>query len=309
MSADKTPTIRLHADDNVVVARDDIPPGAEIPGENIRAAGFIPCGHQIATAPVAAGEALRKYGQIIGFARCPIAPGAHVHSHNLEHDDFARDYAAGSEARDTAYVAEAMRATFMGYRRPGGRVGTRNYIGRLVDMIHWWEDYVARHAGSLDNNPTPGNKAGGLTTILEKSLGAAAKGGTTNLVEVYRYAEPITAKGFTFMDTPGYDPVSITGMVAGGANMLCFTTGRGSVFGCKPVPCLKLATNSAMYHRMSGDMDINCGLVIDGEAGIEAMGEQIFRLVLDPASGAPSKSEALGFGDDEFIPWQIGAVM
>ena len=309
MSADKTPTIRLHADDNVVVARDDIPPGAEIPGENIRAAGFIPCGHKIATAPVAAGEALRQYGQIIGFARCPIAPGEHVHSHNLEHDDFARDYAAGSEARDTAYVAEAMRATFMGYRRPGGRVGTRNYIGRLVDMIHWWEDYVARHDGSLDNNPTPGNKAGGLTTILEKSLGAAAKGGTTNLVGVYRYAEPITAKGFTFMDTPGYDPVSITGMVAGGANMLCFTTGRGSVFGCKPVPCLKLATNSAMYHRMSGDMDINCGLVIDGEAGIEAMGEQIFRLVLDPASGAPSKSEALGFGDDEFIPWQIGAVM
>ena len=502
-------TIRLHAADNVVVARADILPGAEIPGENIKAADPIPTGHKIATAPVAAGEALRKYGQIIGFARCPIAPGEHVHSHNLEHGDFARDYAAGSEVRDTAYVAEAERATFMGYRRADGRVGTRNYIGvlstvncsatvaryvaeryggdalaaypqvdgvvaithgtgcgmtgggagmdmlkrtlsgyarhanfggvlfiglgcevaqmghfveheglepsaapytmtiqdaggttaaieaacaridemlpeidrarresvpagelilglecggsdaysgisanpalgaavdllvrhggtgvlaetpeiygaehlltrravnrdvadRLIDMIHWWEDYVARHDGSLDNNPTPGNKAGGLTTILEKSLGAAAKGGTTNLVEVYHYAERITAKGFTFMDTPGYDPVPVTGMVAGGVNMLCFTTGRGSVFGCKPVPCLKLATNSAMYHRMSGDMDINCGPVVDGGVSIEAMGEQIFRMVLDTASGAPSKSEALGFGDDEFIPWQIGAVL
>ncbi len=509
MDRNAPPTIRLHAADNVVVARADIGPGAEIPGENIRAADPIPAGHKIATAPVAAGEALRKYGQIIGFARRPIAPGEHVHSHNLEHGDFARDYAVGETLRDTAYVAEAMRATFMGYRRADGRVGTRNYIGvlstvncsatvarhvaeryggdalaayphvdgvvaithgtgcgmtgggagmdmlkrtlsgyarhpnfggilfmglgcevaqmghfvdreggepgpppltmtiqdaggtaaaieaacaridemlpdidrarrqalpaselilglecggsdaysgisanpslgaavdllvrhggtgvlaetpeisgaehlltrravnadvagRLVDMIHWWEDYVARNDGALDNNPTPGNKAGGLTTILEKSLGAAAKGGTTNLVEVYRYAERIAAHGFVFMDTPGYDPVSVTGMVAGGANMLCFTTGRGSVFGCKPVPCLKLATNSAMYRRMSGDMDINCGLVVDGEASIEAMGEDIFRKVLDVASGAPSKSESLGFGADEFVPWQIGAVL
>ena len=161
----------------------------------------------------------------------------------------------------------------------------------------------------MDNNPTPGNKAGGLTTILEKSLGAAAKGGTTNLVEVYRYAAPVTAKGFVFMDTPGYDPVSVTGMVAGGANVVCFTTGRGSVFGCKPSPSLKLATNSAMYNRMRDDMDVNCGAVIDGDASIAEMGERIFAQILEVASGAQTKSEALGFGDDEFIPWQLGAVM
>jgi altronate hydrolase len=181
--------------------------------------------------------------------------------------------------------------------------------GRLIERIKWWEDYVALHDGAMNNNPSPGNKAGGLTTILEKSLGAAAKGGTTNLVEVYRYAEAVTAKGFVFMDTPGYDPVSVTGMVAGGANMVCFTTGRGSVFGCKPVPCIKLATNTTMYERMADDMDINCGPVVDGDATISDMGEHIFQTVLDIASGTPSKSEALGFGDDEFVPWNIGAVM
>ena len=181
--------------------------------------------------------------------------------------------------------------------------------GRLIERIEWWEDYVALHHGAMNNNPSPGNKAGGLTTILEKSLGATAKGGTTNLVEVYRYAEPVTAKGLVFMDTPGYDPVSVTGMVAGGANMVCFTTGRGSVFGCKPVPCIKLATNTTMYERMADDMDINCGPVVDGGATIADMGEHIFQTVLDIASGTPSKSEALGFGDDEFVPWQIGAVM
>ena len=161
----------------------------------------------------------------------------------------------------------------------------------------------------MNNNPSPGNKAGGLTTILEKSLGATAKGGTTNLNAVYGYAEPVTAKGLVFMDTPGYDPVSVTGMVAGGANLVCFTTGRGSVFGCKPVPCIKLATNTAMYARMADDMDIDCGPVVDGEASIAGMGQRIFDLVLEVASGSLSKSEALGFGDDEFVPWQIGAVM
>jgi altronate hydrolase len=181
--------------------------------------------------------------------------------------------------------------------------------GDLVDLIQWWEEYVAQHDGAMNNNPSPGNKAGGLTTILEKSLGAAAKGGTTNLTAVYRYAEPVTAKGFVFMDTPGYDPVSVTGMVAGAANMVCFTTGRGSVFGCKPVPSIKLATNSTMFERMADDMDINCGPVADGAATIAEMGEHIFRTVLEIASGTPSKSEALGFGDDEFVPWQIGAVM
>ena len=458
---------------------------------------------------MAPGEPLRKYDQIIGFASGAIAPGDHVHTHNVNMKDFTRDYAAGSEARDTAYVRAAKRARFMGYKRAHGKVGTRNYIGvlstvncsatvaryvaerygghaladypdvdgvvaishgsgcgldgggegmallrrtlagyarhpnfggiifvglgcevaqlgqfvnneglevgpllqamtiqdtggtratiedacqridamlpevnkatrteqpaselilglecggsdaysgisanpslgaavdllvrhggtgvlsetpeiygaehlltrravngdvagRLIERIKWWEDYVALHHGAMNNNPSPGNKAGGLTTILEKSLGAAAKGGTTNLVEVYGYAEPVTAKGFVFMDTPGYDPVSVTGMVAGGANMLCFTTGRGSVFGCKPVPCIKLATNTTMYERMAEDMDINCGPVVDGGATIADMGEHIFRMVLDIASGAPSKSEALGFGDDEFVPWQIGAVM
>jgi len=161
----------------------------------------------------------------------------------------------------------------------------------------------------MDNNPTPGNKAGGLTTILEKSLGAAAKGGTTNLAGVYAYAERVEAKGFVFMDTPGYDPVSVTGMVAGGANMVCFTTGRGSVFGCKPVPSLKLATNSAMYGRMAEDMDVNCGKVVDGDASVAEVGQEIFDLILETASGRLSLSEALGFGDEEFAPWQIGAVM
>jgi len=509
MSSTDTLTTRLHVADNVVVARTDILPGTEIPGENLRAVEHIPAGHKIATAPVAAGEPLRKYDQIIGFAPAAIAPGDHVHTHNVEMKDFARDYAAGTETRDTAYVAEAERASFMGYKRANGRVGTRNYIGvlstvncsatvaryvseryrwaaldaypnvdgvvaithgtgcsldggsegmallrrtlagyarhpnfggiifvglgcevaqigqfvaheglemgpllhamtiqdtggtmatiaaaceridamlpevdkarrseqpaselilglecggsdaysgisanpslgaavdllvrhggtgvlgetpeiygaehlltrravndevagDLVDLIQWWEEYVAQHDGAMNNNPSPGNKAGGLTTILEKSLGAAAKGGTTNLTAVYRYAEPVTAKGFVFMDTPGYDPVSVTGMVAGGANMVCFTTGRGSVFGCKPVPSIKLATNTVMYERMADDMDINCGPVADGAASIAEMGAHIFQTVLDIASGAPSKSETLGFGDDEFVPWQIGAVM
>jgi altronate hydrolase len=126
---------------------------------------------------------------------------------------------------------------------------------------------------------------------------------------VVRYAEPITRGGMVFMDTPGYDPVSVTGLVAGGANVVCFTTGRGSVFGCKPVPSLKLATNTPMYDRMSEDMDINCGLVADGECSVAEMGERVFRLVLDTASGKQSKSEELGFGDEEFTPWQLGAVM
>lgn len=180
---------------------------------------------------------------------------------------------------------------------------------KLLARVRWWEEYTAKNGAQIDNNPSPGNKAGGLTTILEKSLGAVAKGGTTDLVDVYQYAEQITAKGFVFMDTPGYDPVSVTGMVAGGANVVCFTTGRGSVFGCKPTPCLKLATNSVMYNRMADDMDINCGRIADGEADVESMGREIFDMVLATASGQPSKSEALGIGDDEFLPWQVGAVL
>jgi altronate hydrolase len=189
------------------------------------------------------------------------------------------------------------------------RAVSREVGEKLIERIKWWEAYTARNGGEMNNNPSPGNKAGGLTTILEKSLGAAAKGGTTNLCGVYRYGEPIDTKGFVFMDSPGYDPCSITGQVASGANVVCFTTGRGSVYGCKPAPSLKLATNSAMFQRMDEDMDINCGVVVDDGVSIPDMGQRILDRILEVASGSPTKSEALGFGDDEFVPWQIGAVM
>ncbi|MFG1380500.1 UxaA family hydrolase [Xanthobacter versatilis] len=182
-------------------------------------------------------------------------------------------------------------------------------VGRkIVDLIDWWRAYAARAGGELNNNPSPGNKAGGLTTILEKSLGAVAKGGTSTLRGVYRYAERIDRKGFVYMDTPGYDPVAATGQVAGGANVLCFTTGRGSAYGCKPTPSIKLATNTDLYRRMEDDMDINCGDVLDG-VSIEEKGREIFSTILDVASGSKSKSELLGYGRNEFVPWQIGAVM
>ncbi len=189
------------------------------------------------------------------------------------------------------------------------RAVSREVAEKLLARIRWWEDYTARNRGEMNNNPSPGNKAGGLTTILEKSLGAAAKGGTTNLVEVYEFAQPVTAKGLVFMDTPGYDPVSVTGHVAGGANVICFTTGRGSVFGCKPAPSLKLATNTALYQRMEEDMDVNCGTVVDGEETVETVGARIFELILATASGSRTKSELLGFGEDEFAPWVLGATM
>jgi altronate hydrolase len=189
------------------------------------------------------------------------------------------------------------------------RAVSREVGEKLIACIRWWEEYTNRLGGEINNNPTPGNKAGGLTTILEKSLGAVAKGGTSNLTGVYRYAEPVTAKGLVFMDTPGYDPVSLTGIVAGGANVICFTTGRGSVFGCRPVPSIKLATNTPMYVRMAEDMDIDCGSVADGGASVEEVGRIIFRRILDVASGRRTKSESLGIGNDEFVPWQIGAVM
>ena len=502
-------TIRLSQADNVVVARADILPGTEVPGERVKARGHVPAGHKLATAPVAVGEAVRKYNQIIGFATTAIALGDHVHTHNVAMGDFARDYAFCVDAKPTAFVPETERATFQGIVRVDGRVATRNYLGvlttvncsataarfiadqfrgsaladfpnvdgvvalghgtgcgmaseglamdllrrtiggyarhanfagililglgceanqigglmraeglevgphlqtmtiqetggtvktvregvarlkemlpvanqvrrqtvpashltlalqcggsdgysgitanpalgacvdllvrhggtgvlsetpeiygaehlmtrravsravgeQLVERIRWWEEYTAKTGGEMNNNPTPGNKAGGLTTILEKSLGAVAKGGTTNLTAVYKYAEPITEKGFVFMDTPGYDPVSATGQVAGGANLICFTTGRGSVFGCKPAPSLKLATNTPLFERMGDDMDIDCGPIADGGATIAEMGERIFKLVLATASGQKSKSEELGFGEDEFTPWQLGAVM
>lgn len=180
---------------------------------------------------------------------------------------------------------------------------------RLVERIRWWEDYTAKNGAKINNNPAPGNKAGGLTTILEKSLGAVAKGGSTPLTEVYRYAERVVEKGFVFMDTPGYDVPSITGMIAGGANIICFTTGRGSVLGSKPAPVIKLASNTHMYERLSEDMDVNCGLIADGACSVQEMGAVIFQKILDTASGKPTKSETFGFGDNEFIPWHIGAVL
>jgi altronate hydrolase len=502
-------TIRLNASDNVVVALEDLAAETNLQQENVACRGRIPAGHKVATQAIALGGPVRKYNQIIGFAACPISPGEHVHTHNMEMRDFARDYAIGEDVRQTEYFPEGQRATFEGFIRSDGRVATRNYIGvlstvncsasvarfiadafrgealssfpnvdgvvalchgtgcgmagygegfeclqracagyarhpnfagvlmvglgcevneldllmevsgleagpmlhaltiqdcggtaktvregvarvremlaqanrverrrvpashlilglecggsdaysgitanpalgaaadllvrhggtavlgetpeiygaehlltrravsrevaeKLLSLIRWWEDYTARRGGEMDNNPTPGNRAGGLTTILEKSLGAAAKGGTTNLVDVYGYAQPITAKGLVFMDTTGYDPVSVTGMVAGGANVICFTTGRGSVFGCKPVPSIKLASNTALYARMSDDMDINCGAILDGTSTVDEMGQHIFRLILDTASGRKTRSELLDIGDVEFTPWQIGATM
>ncbi len=189
------------------------------------------------------------------------------------------------------------------------RAVSREVGEKLIRRIKWWEDYTERNGNEMNNNPSPGNKAGGLTTILEKSLGAVAKGGTTNLVDVYEYAEPVTAKGFVYMDTPGYDPVSATGQVAGGANLICFTTGRGSAYGCKPAPSLKLATNSPLFARQEDDMDINCGTVIDGKESIAEAGARFFDLVLRTASGARTKSEQWGYGEDEFAPWMLGATM
>ena len=507
MTAPQSLTIRLNAADNVVVSRAQLLPGTMIAEEGIASIEPIPTSHKIATQPIASGDAVRKYNQIIGFATKDIAVGAHVHLHNVAVRDFARDYDYCAEMRDTEFVAAP--ASFQGYSRANGRVGTRNYIGvltsvncsatvaryiadafrgddlgdfpnvdgvvalvhgtgcgmadsgdgyanlqrtlwgyarhpnfagivmvglgcevnqidflleaygiergpmfrtmtiqdaggtkrsvdrgvamiremlpeanriaretlpvshltlalqcggsdaysgitanpslgaavdllvrhggtailsetpeiygaehlltrravsrevgeKLIERIHWWEAYTERNGGEMNNNPSPGNKAGGLTTILEKSLGAAAKGGTTNLCGVYKYAEPITEQGFVFMDSPGYDPCSITGQVASGANIVCFTTGRGSVYGCKPSPCLKLATNTAMFDRMDQDMDINCGTVVDESEPIEAVGQRIFERLIEVASGDPTKSEEYGFGDDEFVPWQIGAVM
>jgi len=182
-------------------------------------------------------------------------------------------------------------------------------VGRkLVDRMNWWLEYNRGRDTQINGRVSPGNNAGGLANILEKSLGGAKKGGSSGLMEVYRYAEPVTQKGFVFMDTPGYDLVSATGQIAGGANMIFFTTGRGSCFGSFPAPTVKLASNSPLYQRMSADMDVNCGPVIDGTKTLDEMGEEIFQVMLRVASGEPSKSEALGVGESEFAPWQIGVL-
>ncbi|MCY1348374.1 Galactarate dehydratase (L-threo-forming) [compost metagenome] len=179
---------------------------------------------------------------------------------------------------------------------------------KLIARIRWWEEYCERMGAELNNNPSAGNKAGGLTTILEKSLGAVAKAGSSDLVDVYEYAEAVRAHGLVFMDTPGYDPISATGQVAGGANLIAFTTGRGSAYGCAPSPSIKLATNNSLWQRQEEDMDVNCGGIADGSATIEERGEHIFRLMLRIASGERSKSEQHGYGQNEFVPWQIGAI-
>src|SRR5512140_3785115 len=190
------------------------------------------------------------------------------------------------------------------------RRATQREVGeKLIQRIRWWEHYTKVNEGEMNNNPSPGNKAGGLTTILEKSLGAVAKGGTSNLQAVYEYAEPVKEHGFVYMDTPGYDPVSATGQVAGGANMICFTTGRGSAYGCAPSPSLKLATNTALWNRQEEDIDINCGEIVDGNASVAEVGEQIFEQVLATASGTQTKSEQHGYGQSEFVPWQSGGGM
>ncbi|MFF7058151.1 UxaA family hydrolase [Achromobacter spanius] len=189
------------------------------------------------------------------------------------------------------------------------RAQTPAVAEKLLARVRWWEDYCARNDAEMDNNPSAGNKAGGLTTILEKSLGAIAKSGTTNLTDVYEYAESVRTRGLVFMDTPGYDPVSATGQVAGGANLICFTTGRGSAYGCAPAPSLKLSTNTALWQRQSDDIDINCGEVVDGAQTVAQMGERIFQLMLQTASGRRTRSEEHGYGQNEFVPWQLGAVM
>ena len=502
------PFIRLHPNDDVLIARSQLVGGVNIEGVSVR--GLIPAGHKVAVRPIAAGQPVRRYNQIIGFASQPIAAGEHVHTQNLVMGDFSRDYAFGADVKP---VGAHKHATFMGIKREDGRIATRNYIGilssvncsatvaraiadhfrrdihpdalaeypnvdgvvalthgtgcgmdsegfgmrvlertlagyathanfaavlvvglgceanqinawlansqlregetlrtfniqdtggtaktvahgvwqveemlpmanryvrepvsaehitiglqcggsdgysgisanpalgravdllvehggtailsetpeiygaehlltrravnravgeKLIDRIKWWEHYTKINDGEMNNNPSPGNKAGGLTTILEKSLGAVAKGGTSNLNAVYEYAEHVSTRGFVYMDTPGYDPVSATGQVAGGANMICFTTGRGSAYGCAPAPSLKLATNSVLWVRQEEDMDINCGEIIDGKSTIAEMGKRIFELVLRTASGDASKSEKHGYGQNEFVPWQLGAVM
>lgn len=188
------------------------------------------------------------------------------------------------------------------------RASSPEVAQKLMERIQWWLDYTARNSAELNNNPSHGNKEGGLTTILEKSLGAVAKGGSTALRAVYEYAERIESSGLVFMDTPGYDPVAVTGQVAGGCNLICFTTGRGSVSGFKPAPCIKLATNSQMYEHMSEDMDIDCGKIITGRQSVAAAGAEIFELIVAVASGQKTKSEIYDYGDNEFVPWQLGAI-
>jgi altronate hydrolase len=503
----------LHPTDSVAVLKRNLKAGESIVigSGRIAAAQDIRAGHKIAVNDISNGAPIRKYGQIIGFARGRILPGQHVHTHNVEMKDFERDYQFCVEARPVEFYPAGKMRYFQGYARPGGRVGSRNYLAvissvncsasvshyvrdrfrsddfkrdfpnvdgviafthkggcamdpgepqavlqrvlagiarhpnisgyvmiglgcevnqveairkahkldssregesapvfmniqgtggvrktveagvaavekllqpanalkrtsqpisklilaencggsdgnsgitanpalgvasdelvryggtsilaetpeiygaehlltrravsrdvgeKLVALVRWWEQHAKQHNGTIDNNPSFGNKEGGLTNILEKSLGAVAKGGQSPLAAVYQYAEPVTAPGFGFMDTPGYDPVSMTGLVAGGCNVAVFTTGRGSVYGCKPAPCIKVATNTPLYRWMEEDMDINAGTILDGTETVEQVGLRIFEKILAVAGGEKTKSELAGIGDEEFAPWQLGA--
>jgi altronate hydrolase len=519
-NAPKRSVVQLRAEDNLAVACRHLRPGEriELSGGTVEVREPVPFGHKVSVRDVEPGEALRKYGQVIGFASQRIPAGSHIHVHNCSAERFERDYAFASEVPPAPQAAE--RRSFRGFLRADGRAGTRNYIavistvncsaatsryisarfpqdllrdypnvdgilaithkggcafqydgpehhqlnrvlagfaqhpnvgaymivglgcetgqashlvssqklvqvsgvsgreppaetqapivmtiqeqggiGRtvdagvralaamlprvndvrrrelpasllvlgtncggsdgnsgvtanpalgvasdlivaqggtsvlaetpeiygaehlltrravsrevgeaLVERLRWWEWYTGVFGAEINNNPSPGNKDGGLTTIYEKSLGAVAKGGSTALTAVYRYAEPVTAKGLVVMDTPGFDPVSMTGIVAGGANVCVFTTGRGSVYGCKPSPCIKVATNTPLYERMKDDMDIDAGVILDG-ASVEEVGRQIFEELLAVASGKKTKSEVQGVGEDEFAPWNIGPVL
>ena len=498
--------IVLDAGDNIAIAARNLQSGEDADG--VRVAAGIPKGHKVALTDISPQQPVKKYGQFIGETTERIEAGSHAHTHNIGFRDSQHDYEFCTEARPTEFVPEAERATFMGYRRADGGIGTRNFIGilssvncsataarmiaahftadklaafanvdgvtafvhdggcgidengegaanlrrvmsgyarhpniagalmvglgcevnqvefyargvlkdatarrtmniqgcgglrktiaagiraveemlpladqarreacpvsalalglqcggsdgwsgvtanpalgaavdllvqhggaavlgetpevygaehlltrragdlqvahDLLERIVWWEDYCARNNGSMDNNPTPGNKRGGLTTILEKSLGAVAKGGATNLNAVYRYGARIDQKGLVMMDTPGYDPASVTGEIAGGCNLVAFTTGRGSAFGSKPAPCIKITSNSEIFRRMPEDMDINAGAILDGGASVQSVGEEIFRKLIAVASGERSLSEAQGLGDYEFVPWHVGAIM
>jgi galactarate dehydratase len=506
----KSRLIRLNDTDNVAVAIVPVGAGTVLSDFGISARTSVPSGHKIALKAISAGEAVIKYGQVIGHATQPIEAGDHVHSHNLAISDLHLHHEFCIDAAAPEFLPKTERATFLGYERSDGKVGTRNYLAilssvncsatvcqaiarhfsssgelamfpnvdgvaafthgggcamdgrgegymnltrtmagyarnpnvgavlmiglgcetnqipailetqsltagptlrtmtiqgtggtrktieaginavramlpalnahqrsvqsaselvlalecggsdgysgisanpalgyasdllvrhggtavlaetpeiygaehlltrraatpevaqKLLDRIDWWRDYVRRNKGDLDNNPSHGNKAGGLTTILEKSLGAITKSGSCRLEAVYEYAERVTKHGFVFMDTPGYDAVAVTGQIAGGCNMLCFTTGRGSTTGYKPVPCIKLATNTPLYGRMSEDMDLDCGGIVTGEKTIEEIGTLIFDKMLLVASGERTFSEQNDYGDHEFVPWQIGAVM
>ena len=423
MSRTDSPLLHLHPNDNVLVAKTALALGQEISELGVRTRAQVPAGHKIAARRIAAGEQVKKYDTVIGVATRDLEPGDYVHSHNLQLVDYYRDPAFGADVQPVDYVPEAERATFQGFVRPGGGVGTRNFIGilssvncsatvikriaahftperlaayphvdgvaafaqtsgcgmsspsehfdvlrrtlecggsdgfsgitanpglgaamdilvrhggtailsetpeihgvefmltrraitpevgqKLLDRLAWWEKYTAGQNAQFNGVVGHGNQAGGLANIFEKSLGSAMKGGTTPLRAVYEYAEPITENGFVFMDSPGYDPVASTGQIASGAQLICFTTGRGSMFGSKPAPTIKLASNTPMFTRLEEDMDINCGVVIDGECTVAELGQRIFEQILRHASGEQTKSELLGLGDHEFVPWHMGIV-